>query len=98
MAYGLKEQVRSTNLTLPVSRWRQVTSLHNHPWEHEVYIIEGNGDIWNGEKRYSIGEGDVIYIPPGEPHTFINTSDKTLRFICCIPADVDLNQIKITSQ
>lgn len=66
---------------------------HVHPWEHEVYIIEGNGDIWDGEERRSFEEGDVIYIPSGEPHTFINTSEKILRFICCIPADVDLNQI-----
>ena len=71
---------------------------HTHPWEHEVFIVEGSGSVWDGEKRHTFREGDVLYIPAGEPHTFMNQGEKTLRFICCIPAGVDLEQIKPVTQ
>jgi len=67
---------------------------HVHPWEHEIFIVEGKGAVWDGEKRRPFGEGDAIYVPSGEAHSFINLGEKVLRFICCIPAGVDLKQIK----
>lgn len=66
---------------------------HTHPWEHEVFVIEGNGAVWDGNEKRGVGEGDVIYIPAGEAHTLINSGDTVLRFICCIPAKVNLKQI-----
>lgn len=67
---------------------------HTHPWEHEIFIVEGEGATWDGEKKQSLGRGDSVYIQAGEPYNFINEGEKTLRFICCIPAGVGLNQIK----
>lgn len=67
---------------------------HVHPWEHEIFIVEGRGAVWDGEERHPFGEGDVISILAGEPHAFLNLGEKTLRFVCCIPAGVDLKQIK----
>jgi len=67
---------------------------HVHPWEHEVFIVEGKGEIKSGGEGDPLKEGDVVYIPAGEPHAFVNKGEKTLRFICCIPAGVDLEQIK----
>jgi len=69
------------------------SSPHVHPWEHEIFIVEGNGAVWNGSERKLFSKDDVIYIPPGEPHTFINMGENALRFICCIPSGVDLKQI-----
>jgi len=71
---------------------------HTHPWEHEIFIVEGNGVAWDGKEKRPLGGGDSVYIPSGEPHTFINEGEKPLRFICCIPAGVDLNQIKSVNQ
>ncbi len=71
---------------------------HVHAWEHEIFIVEGDGAILSEDGEQPFGEGDAIYIPAGEPHTFMNTGKKTLRFICCIPAGVDLNQIKPVTQ
>jgi quercetin dioxygenase-like cupin family protein len=67
---------------------------HVHPWEHEIFIVEGKGEARSGGWGEPFEEGDVIHIPSGEPHTFVNKSETMLRFICCIPADVDLEQIK----
>jgi len=72
---------------------QEARTPHVHPWEHEIFVFEGEGAVWDGDERRMFGEGDVIYIPANEPHTFINLGEKTLRFICCIPAGVDLEQI-----
>lgn len=61
------------------------TPLHNHPWEHEVFILEGEAQIKCQDKTFQAKEGYFIYVPPNVEHTFINTSNKTLRFICLIP-------------
>ena len=67
---------------------------HVHPWEHEIFIVEGKGEARSGDGGEPFEEGDVIYIPSDEPHAFVNKGETVLRFICCIPADVDLEQIK----
>jgi len=62
------------------------TPLHSHPWEHEVFILEGEGVAVGGSEEYKLREGDVLFIPGGEPHQLRNESDKVLKFLCLIPA------------
>ena len=62
------------------------TPFHDHSWEHEVYVLEGNGvavDKNRGETPVSVDS--VVFVPGDETHCFKNNSDKTLRFICVIP-------------
>lgn len=61
------------------------TPLHQHDWEHEVFILEGNGITRNKNSEKSFNSGDVLFIPPMEWHQFVNTGDKTLKFLCLIP-------------
>lgn len=58
---------------------------HKHPWEHEIFILEGKGRIRIGEKSYDVSEGYFVYIPPNVEHEYWNTSDSVLRFLCIIP-------------
>lgn len=58
---------------------------HSHRWEHEVFILEGNGVLVHEEKETAFASGDVIFIPPDEPHQLRNRSDARLEFICIIP-------------
>ena len=58
---------------------------HQHPWEHEVFILKGQGLVTGGGEERSFKEGDVILIPKGERHQLKNTGDKTVKFICLIP-------------
>lgn len=55
----------------------------NHYHEHMVAVIcivEGKGHvIRGGGAREDIEKGDVIYIPPGEPHQFF--SDGSLEYL-----------------
>lgn len=63
--------------------------LHDHPWEHEIYILKGEGVAFNDKERVKIKAGDVIYIPGNEPHGYDNTGDDELLFICMVPNDGD---------
>ena len=61
------------------------TPLHIHDWEHEVFILEGEGLVADGEKETRIKSGSVIYVVPNEKHQFKNTGSEVLKFICLIP-------------
>lgn len=60
------------------------TPLHQHAWEHEVFIVEGQGEL-RGKRAVAFDQGDAVFVPPGEKHQFINTGQGGLKFICCIP-------------
>ena len=60
------------------------TPSHSHPWEHEVYVLSGKGRA-EGEDSFALAEGDAVYVAAGELHSFVNTGDEDLRFICVIP-------------
>ncbi len=59
--------------------------LHSHPWEHEIFVLEGKGLATDGKNGKEFKEDDFIFIPSGEMHQLRNTSQEVLRFICLIP-------------
>ncbi len=62
------------------------TPCHTHPWEHEVFVLAGRGEVRQGEEKWSIGPGSVVYVPPEEEHQFLNVGDESLVFLCMIPS------------
>ena len=62
------------------------TEHHAHDWEHEVYVITGEGAVLDPDGRETpIGPGTCVYVAPNEVHRFANTGREVLRFICVIP-------------
>lgn len=61
------------------------TPLHQHDWEHEVFVLEGNGVIKNKIGEEPFKQGDVIFVLPMEWHQFVNAGKETLKFLCLIP-------------
>ncbi|HNX00181.1 MAG TPA: cupin domain-containing protein [Candidatus Cloacimonadota bacterium] len=61
------------------------TPLHKHDWEHEVFIVDGEGVLVfeDGEKPFITN--DAIYVESGKMHQFKNTGSKLLKFLCMIP-------------
>jgi len=59
--------------------------FHSHHGEEEMFLIlEGEGEIRFGDKRYPIRKYDVIACPTGGPevaHQIINTGTATLRYL-----------------
>jgi len=59
--------------------------LHNHPWEHEVFILEGEGLVVGGKEEKKLKAGDAVFVAPSEQHQFKNNSKKKLKFLCLVP-------------
>lgn len=59
--------------------------FHSHPWEHEVFILEGEGIVVGEGHERKFRAGNVIFIPPNEKHQFKNNGEKTVRFLCLVP-------------
>ena len=61
------------------------TPSHSHPWEHEVYVLDGQGVAVSQQGETPIARDSVVFVPPDEHHCFTNNGQETLRFICVIP-------------
>ncbi len=61
------------------------TPLHTHPYEHEVFILDGEGELGGGVEAKPLRPGDAVFVPADILHQFRNTGQKTLRFLCLIP-------------
>jgi quercetin dioxygenase-like cupin family protein len=61
------------------------TPRHSHPYEHEVYVLEGEGVVLEGHREHLLRPGVVVLVQPNEVHQFRNTQDRPLKFLCLIP-------------
>jgi quercetin dioxygenase-like cupin family protein len=61
------------------------TPLHTHEWEHEVFILGGEGIVVGKEGEEKIKHGDVIFMPSNEEHQFRNVGNEKLKFLCMVP-------------
>ena len=59
--------------------------LHSHPWEHEIFVLSGQGVALSEDGETQVVKENVIFVPPNERHGFINNGNEVLRFICVIP-------------
>jgi len=59
--------------------------LHTHPYEHEVYVLSGKGQVQIGDEVHDIEQGSFAFVPPDIIHQFRNTGDDDLVFLCIIP-------------
>ena len=59
--------------------------LHTHPWEHEVFILEGEGILAGENKETKFAAGNAVFVAPNEKHQFRNSGKKTLKFLCMVP-------------
>ena len=65
------------------------TPLHTHAWEHEVYVLEGQGTVLFEGEEHPFSKGDVIFVPSAREHSFINTGSANLEFLCVVPGGRD---------
>jgi quercetin dioxygenase-like cupin family protein len=62
-----------------------VFETHQHPYEHEIFVLGGEGVAEGPEGEIPMRPGVALYVPPDEPHGYRNTGTGELRFICIIP-------------
>ncbi|MEX2142067.1 MAG: cupin domain-containing protein [Pirellulales bacterium] len=61
------------------------TPRHFHDYEHEVFVLEGNGVVIEDSVEHPLTAGDVILVKPNEVHQFRNTGQRPMKFLCLIP-------------
>lgn len=70
------------------------TPLHQHPYEHEILVLQGQGQAVSGDgvTIRPVAGGDVVLVPPHEKHQFRNAGQSVLKFICLVPVSYDCGQ------
>ena len=53
--------------------------------EHEVFVLQGNGIVMEGEQERLLKPGTAVFVPGGVEHQFRNTGTTPLKFLCLIP-------------
>lgn len=61
------------------------TPFHTHDFEHEVFIISGEGAIKIEGRVEILKKGDALFVPPDVEHQFLGSAEGSLRFLCLIP-------------
>jgi mannose-6-phosphate isomerase-like protein (cupin superfamily) len=63
---------------------------HSHKVQEQVYhVLEGEGLMEIGDESCVVRRNDVIYLPPGVPHSINNTGLVDLIFIVVTSPVVD---------
>jgi mannose-6-phosphate isomerase-like protein (cupin superfamily) len=53
--------------------------LHRHPYEEVFVIQEGTATFTAGDETIQASSGQVVIVPGGVPHKFVNTGEGRLR-------------------
>ena len=61
-------------------------ALHRHQYDEVFVVLEGEATITAGGKEIKAGPGDIVVVPAGQPHAFVNSGSGRLRQI-----DIHLN-------
>jgi mannose-6-phosphate isomerase-like protein (cupin superfamily) len=56
-------------------------SLHKHPYAELFFVLEGEATFSDGADGRVVGAGEVVIVPPEQPHAFVNSGDAPLRQI-----------------
>jgi mannose-6-phosphate isomerase-like protein (cupin superfamily) len=59
--------------------------LHRHPYEEVFVVHEGRARFTAGDATVEAGVGEVVVVPAGTPHRFVNIGDGSLRVMSVHP-------------
>ena len=62
---------------------------HTNTVEHEQYVLRGQACISINMDVFTVKAGDVVFIPEGAPHWYVNNGDEDFEFLCIIPNKPD---------
>ena len=68
--------------------------LHSNSVEHEQFCIGGEAEVVIGEETVIVRENDVVFIPADVPHSYRTTSSEAFEFLCLVPNQKDIIDIK----
>lgn len=60
--------------------------LHGHPWEHEIFILSGEAEVFTDTETITVTAGDALYVPKDELHGYRAIGEDDFEFLCIVPA------------
>ena len=71
----------ATNISLHLTDLApgQGPPLHRHPYEEVFVVSEGQATYTIGETTVEVRAGQIVLVPAGMPHKFINSGEGPLR-------------------
>jgi mannose-6-phosphate isomerase-like protein (cupin superfamily) len=55
--------------------------LHVHPYDEVFVVNQGTGTFTAGDVTIAARAGEVLVVPAGTPHAFVNETDEPLRML-----------------
>lgn len=80
----MPETMGSRHLDYRISMYQPMAYVerHSHKLQEQIYhVLEGEGLMEIGDKTQVVRKHDVIYLPPGVPHSIANTGLVDLVFV-----------------
>lgn len=74
------------------------TPRHQHNYEHEIYVLQGEGVVFEGDAQHHLKPGDVVYVHPNDVHQFRNTGAEQLKMLCLIPNSATGKEVKVVPE
>lgn len=65
------------------------SSLEKHHHAHTIIVLRGHGRVIAGREVFSVDPFDLVVIPAGAPHQFVNSGTEPFGFLCPVDADRD---------
>jgi mannose-6-phosphate isomerase-like protein (cupin superfamily) len=81
MFHGGRHGLDTVSLMLGDVQPGDGAALHRHSYEEVFVVQEGRGAYTIAGTIVEAGAGDLVLIPAGVPHSFINSGDGPLRHI-----------------
>ena len=56
-------------------------ALHRHDYDEVFVVQEGQATMVAGDRELTVNAGDIVVVPAGQPHAFVNSGAGRLRQI-----------------
>ena len=56
-------------------------ALHRHDYDELFIVQEGQATMTAGDRTIEVSAGDIVVVPAGRPHAFVNSGEGRLRQI-----------------
>ncbi len=70
---------------------------HTNTVEHEQYVLHGTACISINMDVFTVQAGDVVFVPAGAAHWYVNNGRTNFEFLCIIPNKKDDLQFVVES-
>jgi len=61
------------------------TFHHSHDFEHEIFVVEGEGEAITAEDSKPFKTGYAVFVEPNEVHQLKNTGKTRMSLLCLVP-------------